>query len=39
MAQVDELIKSGTDRARKLCAEQLASGTYMAGCPVRSRRY
>jgi glyoxylase-like metal-dependent hydrolase (beta-lactamase superfamily II) len=39
MAQVDELIKSGTDRARKLCAEQLASGTYMAGCPVRSKRY
>jgi glyoxylase-like metal-dependent hydrolase (beta-lactamase superfamily II) len=39
MAQVDELIKAGTDRARKLCADQLANGTWMAGCPVRSKRY
>jgi glyoxylase-like metal-dependent hydrolase (beta-lactamase superfamily II) len=39
MQQVDELLKGGTERARKLCADQLAKGFYLAGCPVWSRRY
>lgn len=39
MAQVDELLKGGTDRARQLCADQLAKGYYLAGCPVWSKRY
>jgi glyoxylase-like metal-dependent hydrolase (beta-lactamase superfamily II) len=37
--QVDELLKSGTERARQLCADQLAKGYYLAGCPVWSKRY
>ena len=37
--QVDELIKGGTQRARQRCAEELAKGTYFAGCPVWSKRY
>jgi glyoxylase-like metal-dependent hydrolase (beta-lactamase superfamily II) len=37
--QVEDLIKGGTDRARKLCADQLAKGFYLAGCPVWSKRY
>jgi|SRR5579871_81304 len=37
--QVDEHLKGGTERARKLCADQLAKGFYLAGCPVWSRRY
>jgi hypothetical protein len=39
VAQVDELLKGGTERARKLCADQLAIGVYLAGCPVWSKRY
>lgn len=39
MAQVDELLKGGTERARKLCADQLAKDYYLAGCPVWSKRY
>jgi glyoxylase-like metal-dependent hydrolase (beta-lactamase superfamily II) len=37
--QVDELVKGGTERARQLCADQLAKGYYLAGCPVWSKRY
>lgn len=39
LAQVDELLKGGTERARKLCADELAKGVYLAGCPVWSKRY
>jgi hypothetical protein len=39
MAQVDELLKGGTERARQLCADQLSKGFYLAGCPVWSKRY
>jgi glyoxylase-like metal-dependent hydrolase (beta-lactamase superfamily II) len=39
LQQVDQLLQGGTDRARKLCAEQLAKGYYLAGCPVWSKRY
>ena len=39
LEQVDELLKGGTERARKLCADELAKGTYLAGCPVWSKRY
>ncbi len=37
--QVDELLKGGTERARQLCADQLAKGFYLTGCPVWSKRY
>lgn len=39
LQQVDELLKGGTERARQLCAAELAKGFYLAGCPVWSRRY
>jgi glyoxylase-like metal-dependent hydrolase (beta-lactamase superfamily II) len=39
LAQVDELLKGGTERARMLCADELAKGFYLAGCPVWSKRY
>lgn len=39
MQQVDELLRGGTQRARKLCADELAKGYYLAGCPLWSRRY
>jgi glyoxylase-like metal-dependent hydrolase (beta-lactamase superfamily II) len=39
MQQVDDLLKGGTDRARRMCADELANGRYLAGCPVWSKRY
>jgi glyoxylase-like metal-dependent hydrolase (beta-lactamase superfamily II) len=39
LQQVDDLLKEGTERARKLCADQMAKGFYLAGCPVWSKRY
>lgn len=39
MAQLDELIKGGTQRARERCASELAKGNYFPGCPVWSKRY
>jgi glyoxylase-like metal-dependent hydrolase (beta-lactamase superfamily II) len=39
LEQVDELLKGGTERARQLCADQLAKGYYLTGCPVWSKRY
>jgi hypothetical protein len=39
MQQLDALVKGGTDRARKLCADELSKGYYLAGCPVWSKRY
>ena len=34
-----DLLKEGTERARKLCADELAKDFYLAGCPVWSKRY
>jgi glyoxylase-like metal-dependent hydrolase (beta-lactamase superfamily II) len=39
MAQLDEIVKGGADRARKLCADQMAKDYYLAGCPIWSKRY
>jgi hypothetical protein len=39
MAQLDELIKGGTQRARERCASELAKGNWFPGCPVWSKRY
>jgi len=39
MQEVDDLLKGGTERARKLCADHLAKGYYLTGCPVWSKRY
>lgn len=39
LAQIDELIKGGTQRARERCASELAKGNYFPGCPVWSKRY
>lgn len=39
MAQVDDLVKGGTQRARERCAAELAKGNYFPGCPVWSKRY
>jgi glyoxylase-like metal-dependent hydrolase (beta-lactamase superfamily II) len=39
MTEVDELLKGGTDRARKLCADELTKSYYLTGCPVWSKRY
>jgi glyoxylase-like metal-dependent hydrolase (beta-lactamase superfamily II) len=39
LQQVDDLLKEGTERARKLCADELAKGYYLAGCPIWSKRY
>jgi len=39
MAEVDELVKGGTQRARERCASELAKGNYFPGCPVWSKRY
>jgi glyoxylase-like metal-dependent hydrolase (beta-lactamase superfamily II) len=39
LEQVDDLLKGGTERARKLCADELAKDYYLAGCPVWSKRY
>jgi glyoxylase-like metal-dependent hydrolase (beta-lactamase superfamily II) len=39
LQEVDDLLKGGTERARKLCADELAKGFYLAGCPVWSKRY
>jgi hypothetical protein len=36
---VDEMLKGGTERARKLCADELAKDYYLTGCPVWSKRY
>ncbi len=33
------LIKEGVARARQRCAEELAKGSYFAGCPVQTKRY
>jgi glyoxylase-like metal-dependent hydrolase (beta-lactamase superfamily II) len=39
MQEVDEMLKGGTERARKLCADELAKDYYLTGCPVWSKRY
>jgi glyoxylase-like metal-dependent hydrolase (beta-lactamase superfamily II) len=39
MQEVDQLLKEGTERARKLCADELAKSYYLTGCPVWSKRY
>ena len=39
LAEIDELIKGGTERARERCASELAKGNYFPGCPIWSRRY
>jgi glyoxylase-like metal-dependent hydrolase (beta-lactamase superfamily II) len=39
MAQLEELIKGGTQRARERCASELAKGNWFPGCPVWSKRY
>lgn len=38
-AEVIELIAGGVERARELCAAELAKGNYFAGCPIQSDRY
>ncbi len=38
-ADVIALIKEGVARARQRCAEELAKGSYFAGCPVQTKRY
>jgi hypothetical protein len=39
LEQVDELLRGGTERAGQMCADWLAKGYYLAGCPVWSKRY
>jgi glyoxylase-like metal-dependent hydrolase (beta-lactamase superfamily II) len=38
-AQAEELLKGGTERAKKHCADELAKGVYHPGCPVQSKYY
>jgi len=38
-AQVEDLLKGGTERARQHCAAEQAKGNYHPGCPVQSRYY
>ena len=37
--QAEELLKGGTERARKHCADELAKGNYWPGCPIQSKYY
>lgn len=38
-AQAEELLKGGTERARKNCEDLLAKGVYHPGCPIQSKYY
>jgi glyoxylase-like metal-dependent hydrolase (beta-lactamase superfamily II) len=38
-AQVEDLLKGGTERARQHCAAEQAKGNYHPGCPVQSKYY
>jgi glyoxylase-like metal-dependent hydrolase (beta-lactamase superfamily II) len=38
-AQVEDLLKGGTERAREHCAAEQAKGNYHPGCPVQSKYY
>jgi hypothetical protein len=38
-AQVEDLLKGGTERARQHCADVQAKGNYHPGCPVQSKYY
>jgi glyoxylase-like metal-dependent hydrolase (beta-lactamase superfamily II) len=38
-AQAEELLKGGTERARKHCADEQAKGNFHPGCPVQSKYY
>jgi glyoxylase-like metal-dependent hydrolase (beta-lactamase superfamily II) len=38
-AEVIEFVRGGVQRARELCARELAKGNYFAGCPIQSDRY
>jgi glyoxylase-like metal-dependent hydrolase (beta-lactamase superfamily II) len=39
LAQTDELIKGGVERARQNCIDWEAKGYVIAGCPIWSKRY
>jgi hypothetical protein len=36
MREVDAMLKGGGDRARQLCAAELAKDYYLTGCPLWS---
>jgi glyoxylase-like metal-dependent hydrolase (beta-lactamase superfamily II) len=38
-AEVEDAVKSGVERARKHCADEVATGHYHPGCPVQSKYY
>jgi glyoxylase-like metal-dependent hydrolase (beta-lactamase superfamily II) len=38
-AQVEDLLKGGTERAREHCKAELAKGNFHPGCPVQSKYY
>lgn len=39
LAQAQELVKGGVERARARCASELAKGNYFPGCPIETNRY
>jgi glyoxylase-like metal-dependent hydrolase (beta-lactamase superfamily II) len=39
LAQAEDLLKGGTERARQHCADLAGKGTYHPGCPVQSKYY
>jgi glyoxylase-like metal-dependent hydrolase (beta-lactamase superfamily II) len=38
-AEAEEVLKGGTERARKNCADLQAKGVYHPGCPIQSKYY
>lgn len=36
---VVQMVGEGVQRARELCAAELAKGNYFAGCPIQSKRF
>jgi glyoxylase-like metal-dependent hydrolase (beta-lactamase superfamily II) len=39
LAQIEDLLKGGTERARQHCAAELAKGNRHPGCPIQSKYY
>jgi len=39
LAQVEDLLKGGTARARQHCADEIAKGNRHPGCPIQSKYY